>query len=122
MKSKILKIFNIIDETPQAVAGQQSVTEEAYITNSFIGGESLKAWKKEHDKQVAETQTRKIKSPKSKASAKDDKKDAKKDTKSPNRAGKSPNRSVSPKTRSPVREGSAGRGKVKICFEIKKIN
>ena len=73
----------------------------------------MKAWKKEHDKQVVETQSRKIKSPKSKASAKDDKKDAKKDTKSPNSAGgKSPNRSVSPKTRSPAREGSAGKGKV----------
>ena len=54
------------------------MTEEAYITNSFVGGESLKAWKKEHDKQVAETQSRKIKSPKSKVSAKDEKKIPKK--------------------------------------------
>lgn len=94
------------------------MTEEAYITNSFVGGESLKAWKKEHDKQVAETQSRKIKSPKSKVSAKDEKKDPKKDAKSPNRVGKSPNRSVSPKTRSPAREGSAGKGKVFSFFRF----
>ena len=67
----------------------------------------MKAWKKEHDKQAAEVQARKIKSPKSKTS--DTKRDAKKDTKSPSRGGKSQSRSVSPKSRSPGRDASPGK-------------
>jgi len=75
-----------------------AIDEQPYITRSFMGSESLKAWKKEQDGKSIEASSRK-KSAKSKSPA--DKKDAAKSRsrspKSRSRSPKSPIRDPSPK-------------------------
>ncbi len=110
---------------------EEQLTEEEYITDRFMGHQSLKAWKIEHDKEVAAQEAKdrkKVKSPKgNKTPVKDKTSDDGKDRSNSKISGKeskseksrpksskstsqSPGpKSATPKSKTSPREGSAKR-------------